>query len=77
MRIIILGGTKFVGRAIASALVDRGDSAKAHQLLGWQGTGEALERSVRWHLDNPPQEWDHDFAADDKALVAVENAAAD
>jgi nucleoside-diphosphate-sugar epimerase len=53
------------------------DPTKARELLGWQGTGEALERSVRWHLDNPPEEWDRDFAADDQALAAAENAVAD
>lgn len=46
--------------------------AKAHELLGWRGTDAALEKSVRWHLDNPPEDWDRDFSADDKALAAAD-----
>jgi nucleoside-diphosphate-sugar epimerase len=32
------------------------DSTRARELLGWEDTdpGEALRRSVRWHLANPP-----------------------
>jgi len=47
------------------------DSSKARELLGWQET-DALEQSVRWHLDNPPEEWDSDFAADDAALAEAD-----
>lgn len=47
------------------------DPTKAERLLGWVGRS-ALDRSVRWHLGNPPEEWDRDFSADDAALQAVE-----
>jgi nucleoside-diphosphate-sugar epimerase len=49
------------------------DSAKARALLGWELTdqAEALRRSVRWHLENPPAEWSDDFSADDAALAAA------
>jgi hypothetical protein len=37
--------------------------------LGWRDTdpGEALLRSVSWHLEHPPQDTG-DFSADDRAL---------
>lgn len=46
-------------------------SEKAARLLGWRhADGEAcIRRSVRWHLDNPPQTTDDDFSADDRALA--------
>jgi nucleoside-diphosphate-sugar epimerase len=46
-------------------------SAKATRLLGWHPTGldEAIGRSVRWHLENPPTAGDTGFAADDEALT--------
>ncbi len=46
------------------------DSSKAREMLGWSETDPlvALERSVGWHLANPPQERDEDFSADDRAL---------
>jgi nucleoside-diphosphate-sugar epimerase len=49
------------------------DSSKARDLLGWTETDphEALHRSVAWHLANPPQDADADFAADDRALAAA------
>lgn len=48
-------------------------SAKATRLLGWQPTAldEAIGRSVRWHLENPPAEADDDFGADEEALRAA------
>jgi nucleoside-diphosphate-sugar epimerase len=49
------------------------DSAKARELLGWVPTdpGEALRRSVEWHLEHPPAEWSDDFSADEAALAAL------
>lgn len=44
------------------------DATKARSVLGWAGT-DAIERSVRWHLEHPPAEWSEDFAADDAALA--------
>ena len=48
------------------------DSSKARALLGWAETpaGEALRRSVHWHLANPPDETP-DFEADDRALATA------
>jgi len=42
-------------------------------VLGWRDSdGTAvLRRSVRWHLEHPPPEWDSDFSADDAALDAA------
>jgi nucleoside-diphosphate-sugar epimerase len=49
------------------------DSSKARDLLGWTETDphEAVRRSVAWHLANPPEDPDDDFAADDRALAAA------
>jgi nucleoside-diphosphate-sugar epimerase len=49
------------------------DSSKARDLLGWEQTDphQALERSVRWHLANPPEDAGGDFSADDRALDAA------
>lgn len=49
------------------------DSSKARRLLGWE-TGdahEALQRTVEWHLANPPErpQAEEDWAADDDALA--------
>jgi len=46
---------------------------KARDVLGWRDSdGTAvLRRSVRWHLEHPPPEWDSDFSADDAALDAA------
>lgn len=46
-------------------------SAKLTGLLGWRPTDldEAIERSVRWHLENPPDEPDDDFSTDEEALM--------
>ena len=48
-------------------------SARARGLLGWT-TGDlaqSIAASVRWHLDNPPENPDVDFALDDRALASV------
>lgn len=44
--------------------------AKAQRILGWVATEreDNLRRSVRWHLDHPPEQWSTDFTADDAAL---------
>lgn len=43
---------------------------KAHDVLGWRDSDPqaALRRSVRWHLEHPPKDWETDFSADDAAL---------
>jgi nucleoside-diphosphate-sugar epimerase len=52
------------------------DPAKARDLLSWTHADPApcIERSVRWHLANPPDEPDTDFSADDRALEAAQPA---
>lgn len=48
-------------------------AGKAREVLGWVH-GDARERvvdSVRWHLAHPPENEDHDFAADERALRAA------
>lgn len=47
-------------------------SSKARAMLGWTDTdaAETLQRSVAWHLENPPDASD-DFSADDEALATV------
>jgi nucleoside-diphosphate-sugar epimerase len=46
------------------------DPSKARRLLGWEHgpVAEAVERSVRWHLQHPPEQ-QGDFAADDRAIA--------
>lgn len=46
------------------------DASKARRILQWKDrdSGEALRRSVSWHLDNPPTDASDDFAQDDAAL---------
>jgi nucleoside-diphosphate-sugar epimerase len=46
-------------------------TAKATARLGWHpgDPTEGVQRSTRWHLDNPPTDHDDDFSADDKALA--------
>jgi nucleoside-diphosphate-sugar epimerase len=46
---------------------------KARDVLGWRDSDgtTVLRRSVRWHLEHPPPEWDSDFSADDAALGAA------
>jgi nucleoside-diphosphate-sugar epimerase len=45
------------------------DASKLRESLGWEESdrGEALRRSVSWHLSNPPDE-NGDFTEDDHAL---------
>jgi nucleoside-diphosphate-sugar epimerase len=45
---------------------------KARALLGWSTSdpGVSLAATVRWHLDNPPDQPDLDFGPDDRALEA-------
>ncbi len=49
------------------------DSAKAARLLDWVHAprGECIQRSVDWHLANPPDSGDEDFSADDRALATT------
>jgi nucleoside-diphosphate-sugar epimerase len=49
------------------------DCSKATRLLGWHHSDvrAAVAASVRWHLDNPPDDADDDFSADDVALEAA------
>jgi nucleoside-diphosphate-sugar epimerase len=51
-------------------------TGKARRVLGWRETeaGEAVGRSVRWHLANPPPD-EADFEADDDALRHAVDAA--
>jgi len=71
MRVLILGGTLFIGRRIALELPARGDDVMvAHR--GQTEPAETIPVSVRWHLENPPPEVDEDFSADDRALAAAE-----
>jgi nucleoside-diphosphate-sugar epimerase len=46
---------------------------KARAQLGWTTSDpfESLRVTVRWHLDNPPEDSDPDFSADDRALESV------
>jgi nucleoside-diphosphate-sugar epimerase len=48
------------------------DCSRIVQELGWRARPfeEAVELSVRWHLDHPPAD-DTDFEADDRALAAT------
>jgi nucleoside-diphosphate-sugar epimerase len=48
------------------------DSSKARAVLGWQerDPADALGRSVRWHLANPPDD-DARFDHDDRALMSA------
>jgi len=47
------------------------DSTRFRHRYGWSGTdvGEAVERSVTWHLRNDPPDERTDFAEDDRALT--------
>ncbi len=55
------------------------DSGKIGRMLGWRPTppGEAIARSVRWHLAHPPEQAGADFTADDQALAAAREARRD
>ena len=46
---------------------------KARSLLGWTTSDpfETLHATVRWHLDNPPEDASTDFEADDQALASL------
>jgi nucleoside-diphosphate-sugar epimerase len=46
------------------------DCGKSRRVLGCteMEKNEAIERSVAWHLENPPKEPNEDFSADDEAL---------
>ena len=48
-------------------------AAKARHVLGWSPSDpfDTLHTSVRWHLENPPQDASDDFAEDDRALASV------
>lgn len=48
-------------------------SRKITEVLGWRhgDVGEAVTRSVAWHLDNPPAQPDPDFRPDDAALAGA------
>ena len=51
-------------------------AASAHRprtLLGWTTSdpGETLRKTVRWHLDHPPNDTDTDFSSDDLALATI------
>lgn len=50
------------------------DVTKAAEQLGWVHAPwrECVNKSVRWHLDNPPPQEPGDFSADDAALAAAE-----
>ena len=52
------------------------DSRKAATVLGWRPSDPAstIPVSVRWHLENPPEDPDLDFSADDRALAAAKPA---
>jgi UDP-glucose 4-epimerase len=47
------------------------DARKARDVLGWRASdpNEALRRSVRWHLENPPAARGFDPTADERALA--------
>ena len=46
---------------------------RARTLLGWTTSdpGETLRKTVRWHLDHPPNDTDTDFSSDDLALATI------
>src|SRR6266511_3495765 len=61
---------RLLGTASQHLLVD---SSKARDLLGWTETDphDALERSVAWHLEHPPEAAPDDFTPADRALAAA------
>lgn len=68
----MLGGTRFM--PTGTLLQHVATSAhRARFLLGWSSSdpAESLGATVRWHLANPPQDADRNFAADDAALASV------
>jgi nucleoside-diphosphate-sugar epimerase len=52
------------------------DSRKAATVLGWRPADPAdtIGVSVRWHLENPPEDPDQDFTPDDRALAAAQES---
>ena len=52
------------------------DSRKAATVLGWRPADPAdtIGVSVRWHLENPPEDPDQDFSPDDRALAAAQES---
>jgi len=54
------------------------DSTKARTMLGFVDTDpiDAIQRSVAWHLANPPTDASDDFEADDRALASQGKALA-
>lgn len=68
MRVAVIGGTGFIGRAVMS---------KARAMFGWvhADPGEAVRQSVRWHLEHPPKKPDTDFSPDDAALTTARDGA--
>jgi nucleoside-diphosphate-sugar epimerase len=52
------------------------DSRKAATVLGWRPADPAdtIPVSVRWHLENPPEDPDQDFSPDDRALAAAQES---
>jgi len=46
---------------------------KARDMLGWTTSDPyaSLEKTVRWHLENPPADASEDFSEDDRALNSV------
>lgn len=48
------------------------DCRKLSRTLGWvpEDPAQTIARSVKWHLENPPEAADADFSADDRALAA-------
>lgn len=52
------------------------DATKAAEQLGWVHAPwrECVNKSVRWHLANPPPGEPADFSTDDDALAAAESA---
>ena len=52
------------------------DSRKAATVLGWRPADPAdtIPVSVRWHLENPPENPDHDFSPDERALAAAKES---
>jgi nucleoside-diphosphate-sugar epimerase len=61
----------WITKAYLQHLVTDGD--KARDILGWRAADpiDAVARSVRWHLANPPTDANPDFSADDSALAAA------
>ncbi|HEX6451288.1 MAG TPA: NAD-dependent epimerase/dehydratase family protein [Trebonia sp.] len=50
-----------------------GDCGKLTRSVDWRpgDAGDGIIRSVKWHLNNPPEAAPDDFAADEQALAAI------